>query len=77
MKNYVYDKTKYILSTYGDESDHLYETYVKGVIIPEFEEVYGIKLKYTNPLNMIKQLEELKKSGVIELRESTLQSFVD
>lgn len=69
MKNYVYDKTKYILSTYGDASDDLYKTYVKGVIIPEFEEVYGVKLKYTNPQDMIKQLKELKENGSLHYKE--------
>lgn len=62
-----YNKLHYFLAKKPMDASgsELFETFLKGVLLPEFERSYGIKLKYSkNAKVMIKNLEALRDTLV-------------
>lgn len=70
IKDDTYDKTKYhlecMLSKKGDKSaEELFQTFFNGVLSPEFEESYGVKIKYSkNYKGLISKLEGIRETLV-------------
>ena len=70
IKDDTYNKTKYhlecMLSKKGDKSaEELFRTFFNGVLIPEFEESYGVKIKYSkNYKGLISKLEGIRETLV-------------
>lgn len=62
-----YNKLHYFLAKkpMDDSGSELFETFLKGILLPEFERSYGVKLKYNKDTEvMVKNLEALRDTLV-------------